>query len=78
MTAPMLTILALILVAGVATLAVVSIRLRSEIGQLIHGFDRAHRRLVPLAAEVRTDRDRLAERLEQLADPGPRDDPTRR
>ncbi|MBK5288186.1 MAG: hypothetical protein JJE46_06940 [Acidimicrobiia bacterium] len=63
-------------IIGVTLLFVVSAKLRAEIQQLFRAFDRSERALVPLVIEVRTDRDRLAERLERLSDTG--SDPSRR
>ncbi len=56
---------------GVTLLMVISARLRGEIDLLFRAFDRSERTLVPLVVEVRTDRCRLAERLERLSDAGP-------
>lgn len=65
-----------VVLVGVVALVVISARLREEIQRLLRAFDRTERALVPLVVEVRTDRDRLAERLERLSDGGP--DPRRR
>jgi hypothetical protein len=70
------SLIAVIALAGAATILVLSARLRREIADLFRSFDRAERALVPLAATVRTDRDRLAARLARLTEPG--DEPTRR
>ena len=50
----------------------VSARLRSEIQSLFRAFDRTERALVPLVVELRTDRERLAERYQRLIEAGPR------
>ncbi|MGZ4796527.1 MAG: hypothetical protein ACXVJ7_10610 [Acidimicrobiia bacterium] len=78
MTAPIVVTLALIVVLGATGLLMLSSRLRSEIHLLLRSFDRAERTLVPLVVTVRTDRDRLAERLARLTDAGSETDPTRR
>ena len=73
MSAPAITILVLaaaLCAVCVTLLVVTSARLRAEIQALFHAFDHTERTVVPLVALVRTDRDRLAERLEQLTDPG--------
>lgn len=73
MSAPatsVLVIVAVLCVVGVTLLAITSARLRSEIQDLLRTFDRTERTLVPLVVTVRTDRERLAERLEHLTDPG--------
>lgn len=73
MSAPVTSILvlvALLCIVGVTLLALTSARLRAEIQDLVRTFDRTERTLVPLVVTVRTDRDRLAERLERLCDPG--------
>lgn len=73
MSAPatsILVIVAVLCVCGVTLLAITSARLRAEIQDLLRTFDRTQRTLVPLLVTVRTDRDRLAERLEHLSDPG--------
>jgi hypothetical protein len=70
------SLIAVIALAGAATILVLSARLRREIADLFRSFDRAERALVPLVATVRTDRDRLAARLARLTEPG--DEPTRR
>jgi hypothetical protein len=72
MSAPatsILVLVAVLCVVGVTRLAITSARLRSEIQDLLRSFDRTERTLVPLVVTVRTDRDRLAERLEHLSDP---------
>jgi hypothetical protein len=43
----------------------------------MRSFDTTERALVPLVAVVRTDRDRLAERLARLSDSGSGTDPFR-
>lgn len=77
MSAPIVAVLAVIVIAGTAALLVLSGRLRTEIDALLRSFDRTQRALVPLVVRTRTDRDRLAERLERLTD-GPDAGPTRR
>lgn len=62
---------------GAALVIGISSRLRDEISVLIRSFDTTERALVPLIAVVRTDRDRLAERLARLCDSGSGTDPTR-
>ena len=63
-------------ITGATLLVVISAKLRDEIQRLFRAFDRSERALVPLVIEVRTNRDRLAERLERLTDAGT--DPHRR
>lgn len=73
MSAPAITILVLaagLCAVGVALLVITSARLRSEIQSLFSAFERTERTVVPLVASVRTERDRLAARLEALSDPG--------
>lgn len=69
--ATILGITSFVALVGVIVLVVISARLREEIQRLLRAFDRSERVLVPLVVEVRTDRDRLAERLERLSDSGP-------
>ena len=76
MTPAIVTLLAVITVLGAAAIIVLSARLRDVMAQMFRAFDRAERNLVPVIATVRTDRDRLAERLERLTEAGI--DPTRR
>lgn len=76
MNPAIVSLIAVIALAGAATILVLSARLRREIADLFRSFDRAERALVPLVATVRTDRDRLAARLARLTEPG--DEPTRR
>ena len=76
MNPAIVSIIAVIATAGAATILVLSSRLRREISDLFRSFDRAERALVPVVATVRTDRDRLAARLERLTEPG--SDPTQR
>ena len=74
MSAPatsILVLVAVLCVVGVTLLVITSARLRSEIQDLVRTFERTERTLVPLVVTVRTDRDRLAERLEHLSDPAP-------
>ena len=77
MSAPIVVLLAVIVVSGAAALLVLSGKLRTEVDALLRSFDRTHRALVPVVVEVRSDRDRLAERLERLTD-GADPDSTRR
>ena len=70
MPAAIVSVIAVLTVAGAAALILLSARLRREIADLFREFDRAERALVPLVVTVRSDRDRLAERLTQLTDPG--------
>jgi hypothetical protein len=70
------SLIAVVSVAGAAMILVLSARLRREIADLFRSFDRAERALVPLVATVRTDRDRLAARLAVLTEP--EDGPTQR
>lgn len=63
-------ILALLAVGGTVALIVLSARLRVEMDDLFRAFDRTQHTLVPLVATVRTDRDRLADRLTRLSEPG--------
>jgi hypothetical protein len=76
MTSAIVSIIAVIATVGAAAILVLSARLRGEIADLLRSFDRAERALTPVVATVRTDRDRLAARLAELAEPG--NDPTRR
>ena len=62
---------------GAALVMGISSRLRDEISALMQSFDTTERALVPLIAVVRTDRDRLAERLARLSDSGSGTDPSR-
>jgi hypothetical protein len=64
------SVIVLLVVAGITTILVLSSRLRSEIADLLAVFDHTERRLTPLVATVRTDRERLAARLERLTEPG--------
>jgi hypothetical protein len=64
------SVLAVLVVAGTVSVLVLSTRLRREIVELLAGFDRAERRLAPLVATVRADRERLAARLQRLTDAG--------
>lgn len=63
-------IIALLAIGGTFALIVLSARLRGEMDDLFGAFDRTQRTLVPLVATVRTDRDRLQERLARLSEPG--------
>jgi hypothetical protein len=76
MTPAIASLLGVIVLVGAATILVLSARLRTEISDLFRAFDRAERALSPLVATVQTDRERLARRLAELAEPG--QDPTRR
>jgi hypothetical protein len=76
MAAAIISIIAVTVVLGAATILVLSARLRREIAALFRAFDRTERALVPLVATVRTDRERLAARLGRLTDAGT--EPTRR
>ena len=76
MSAAIVSVIAVVTVAGAVALMLLSARLRREIGDLFRAFDRAERTLVPLVVTVRSDRDRLADRLARLTDPGA--EPTRR
>jgi len=76
MSAAIVSVIAAVTVAGAVALMLLSARLRREIADLFHAFDRAERTLVPLVVTVRSDRDRLADRLARLTDPGA--EPTRR
>ena len=71
-------IIAVLVPLGGVALLRVSARLRAEIDDLLGTFDRAQRAVTPLVVTVRTDRDRLAERLEHLTDLGTETDPNRR
>ena len=62
---------------GAALVMGISSRLRDEITALMRSFDTTERALVPFVAVVRTDRDRLAERLARLTDSGSGTDPSR-
>jgi hypothetical protein len=64
------TIIALVAVGGTLTLIVLSGRLRAEMDDLVRSFDHAQRALLPLVAIVRADRDRLADRLSRISEPG--------
>ena len=77
MSAPIVIVLAVLVVGGTAALLVLSGKLRTETDALLGGFDRTQRALVPLVVQTRTDRDRLAERLARLTD-GASPDATRR
>jgi hypothetical protein len=70
MSVAIVSVVAVLVVAGVAILLVLSTRLRREIVELLAVFDHAERRLTPLVATVRTDQERLAARLERLTDAG--------
>ena len=70
MPAAIVSVIAVLTVAGAVALILLSARLRREIADLFRAFDRADRVLVPLVVTVRSDRDRLADRLAQLTDPG--------
>lgn len=63
-------IIALLAVGGTIALIVLSGRLRGEMDDLFGAFDRTQRTLVPIVATVRSDRDRLRERLARLSEPG--------
>jgi hypothetical protein len=76
MSAAIVSVIAVVTVAGAVALVLLSARLRREIADLFRAFDRAERTLVPLVVTVRSDRDRLADRLARLTDPGA--GPTRR
>ena len=76
MNPAIVSLIAVIALAGAASILVLSARLRREIADLFRSFDRAERALVPLVATVRTDRDRLAARSARLTEPGA--EPTRR
>jgi len=76
MTPALVSLIVVLLLAGGTALVLLSGRLRREIADLLHAFDRVDRTVVPLVATVRSDRDRLAERLARLAEAG--DDATRR
>jgi hypothetical protein len=76
MNATIVSLLAVLVTFGAVAILMLSTRLRREITALFRSFDRAERALVPLVATVRTDRDRLAARLERLTEPG--SDPTQR
>ena len=62
---------------GAALVISVSARLRSEIQSLVRAFDRTERSLVPIVVELRSDRERLAERYQRLIDGGTESDSTR-
>jgi hypothetical protein len=62
--------IAVLVVGGSTAVLFLSHRLRDEIAALLESFDHAQRSIVPVVATVRTDRDRLNERLAQLTDPG--------
>ena len=70
MSAAIVSIIAVLVTVGAATIIALSARLRREIADLFRAFDRAERALVPLVATVRSDRERLADRLAHLTDPG--------
>jgi hypothetical protein len=70
MSAAIVSVIAVVTVAGAVGLMILSARLRREVADLFRAFDRAERTHVPLVVTVRSDRDRLAERLERLTDPG--------
>jgi hypothetical protein len=76
MTPAIASLVGVITLLGAVTIVVLSTRLRHEIADLFRAFDRAERALTPLVATVRTDRERLAQRLAELAEPGA--DPTHR
>ncbi len=61
-------IIALLALGGTIALIAVSARLRGEMDDLFRAFDRTQRTLTPLVATVRTDRDRLQERLARLSE----------
>jgi len=62
--------IAVLLIGGTAALLAISNRLRDEIAALVRTFDHTQRTLVPIVAAVRTDRDRLHDRLARLSEPG--------
>ncbi len=68
---------AVVALVAAAFVLVVSARLRAEIRSLFRAFDRTERTLVPVVVELRTDRDRLAERYQRLIDGDSEGDPTR-
>ncbi len=76
MSAAIVSVIAVVTVAGAVALVLLSARLRHEIADLFRAFDRTERTLVPLVVTVRSDRDRLADRLARRTDPGA--GPTRR
>lgn len=61
--------IAFLVVLGAISIIIVSRRLRAEVGLLVASFDRTERLLVPLVATIRSDSDRLAERLASLTEP---------
>lgn len=61
-------IIALLAVGGTIALVALSGRLRAEMDELFRAFDRTQRTVTPLVATVRTDRDRLRERLARLSE----------
>ena len=68
---------AVVALIGAAFVVMVSARLRAEIQSLLRAFDRTERSLVPLVVELRSDRERLAERYQRLVDGGTERDSTR-
>ena len=71
-------IVAVLSLATVGLIVTTSVRLRSEIAALFEAFNRTEQTLAPLVVQVHTDRDRLAERLATLSDPGSGTDARRR
>ena len=61
---------------GAAFVISISARLRSEIQSLLRVFDRTERSLVPLVVDLRSDRERLAERYQRLIEGGTERDST--
>jgi len=68
---------AVVAFVGAALVISVSARLRSEIQSLFRAFDRTERSLVPIVVELRSDRERLAERYQRLIDGGTENDSPR-
>lgn len=78
MSAPIVSVLLVIVAFGALALAAISVRLRAEIAQLLRAFELTERNLVPLTAAIRRDRFELSVRLDTLVEPGSRFDSTRR
>lgn len=76
MTPAIASLLGGLVVVGAVSIMLLSSRLRREIADLFRAFDRAERELTPLVVTVRSERERLVQRLAELSEPGP--DPTRR
>ena len=63
---------------GAVAVVALSARIRREIQLLVGAFDATERKLQPLVAAVRTDRERLSTRLACLSEAGSEVDPSGR